>query len=78
MKDHARIYSLFSSSLVHLVAIPDAEGKVTKAEIAKNDGMGFDEEALNAVRQFRFEPARRDGANVPSELTYIYRFRLEK
>ena len=41
-------------------------------------GMGFDEEALKAVRQFRFEPARKDGKNIPSESTYIYRFRLEK
>lgn len=56
----------------------DTEGKVTKIEIAKSAGMGFDEEALKAVRQFRFEPAQKDGKNVASELTYIYRFRLEK
>lgn len=56
----------------------DTEGKVIKAEIIKSAGMGFDEEALKAVRQFRFEPARKDGKNIPSESTYIYRFRLEK
>lgn len=56
----------------------DKEGKVTRVEIAKSAGMGFDEEALKAVKQFRFEPARRDGENVASEFTYIYRFRLEK
>jgi len=47
-------------------------------EIAKSAGMGFDEEAVRAVKQFRFEPARKDGNNVSSEFTYIYRFRLEK
>lgn len=61
-----------------LKILVDAEGKVVKVEIIKSAGMGFDEEALKAVRQFRFEPARRDGRNVASEFTYIYRFRLEK
>lgn len=56
----------------------DPEGRVTKAEIIKSGGAGFDEEALNAVRQSRFEPAQRDGQNVPGEFTYIYRFRLQR
>lgn len=63
---------------VTLKILVDAEGKVVKAEIIKSAGMGFDEEALKAIRQFRFEPARKDGKNIPSESTYIYRFRLEK
>src|SRR5262245_45868159 len=56
----------------------DTEGKVTNAEITKSGGAGFDEEALKAVKQSRFEPAQRDGKNVPAEFTYIYRFRLQK
>jgi protein TonB len=56
----------------------DTEGKVTKAEIAKSGGLGFDEEALKAVKRSRFEPAQRDGKNVPAEFVYIYRFRLQK
>ena len=56
----------------------DAEGKVTKAEITKGGGGGFDEEALKAVKQSRFEPANRDGQNVAAEFTYIYRFRLQR
>jgi TonB family protein len=56
----------------------DPEGRVTKAEIIKSAGAGFDEEALKAVRQSRFEPAQRDGYNVPAEFTYIYRFRLQR
>ena len=56
----------------------DTEGKVTKAEITKSGGAGFDEEALKAVKQSRFEPAQKDGKNVPAEFTYIYRFRLQK
>jgi protein TonB len=56
----------------------DPGGKVTKAEIIRSGGSGFDEEALKAVTQSRFEPAQRDGYNVPAEFTYIYRFRLQK
>jgi TonB family protein len=56
----------------------DTEGKVTKAEIMKRAGAGFDEEALKAVKQSRFEPAQKDGQNVPAEFTYIYRFRMSK
>lgn len=56
----------------------DPEGKVTRAEIIKSGGAGFDEEALKAVRQSRFEPAQRDGKTVPAEFTYIYRFRLQR
>ncbi len=63
---------------VTLKVYVDQEGKVTRVELAKSAGMGFDEEAVRAVKQFRFEPARKDGVNVISEFTYIYRFRLEK
>jgi protein TonB len=56
----------------------DTEGKVTRTEIVKAAGMGFDEEALKAVKQSRFEPAQKDGHKVAAEFTYIYRFRLAK
>jgi protein TonB len=56
----------------------DPQGNVIKAEILKSGGPGFDEEALKAVKQSRFEPAQRDGHNVPAEFTYIYRFRLQR
>ena len=56
----------------------DSEGKVTKPEIIKSGGMGFDDEALKAVKQSRFEPAQKDGKNIPAEFIYIYRFRLQK
>ncbi|MGH7927998.1 MAG: energy transducer TonB, partial [Candidatus Binatia bacterium] len=53
----------------------DTEGRVTKAEITKSGGSGFDEEALKAVKQSRFEPARQNGQLVPTEFIYVYRFR---
>lgn len=54
----------------------DSDGKVTKAEIIKSGGAGFDE--LKVVKQSRFEPAQRDGQYVAAELSYIYRFRLQR
>ena len=56
----------------------DSDGKVTKAETIKSGGVGFDEEALKAVKQSRFEPAQRDGQYVAAEFSYIYRFRLQR
>jgi TonB family protein len=56
----------------------DWQGNVTKAEILKSGGAGFDDEALKAVKQSRFEPAQKDGQNIPAEFTYIYRFRLQR
>ena len=56
----------------------DSDGKVTKAEIIKSSGAGFDEEALKAVNQSRFEPAQRDGQYVAAEFSYIYRFRRQR
>jgi periplasmic protein TonB len=56
----------------------DSEGNVTDAEIIKSGGAGFDDEALKAVRQARFEPAQNEGRNVPAVFTYVYRFRLRK
>ena len=56
----------------------DPQGTVTKAEIAKSGGGGFDEEALKAVKQSRFEPAQRDGENIAAEFTYVYRFRIRR
>jgi TonB family protein len=56
----------------------DAEGRVTKADVVKSAGGGFDDEALKAIKQFRFEPAIVDGKRTASEFTYIYRFRLER
>ncbi|MSP37524.1 MAG: energy transducer TonB [Deltaproteobacteria bacterium] len=56
----------------------DTQGNVTKAEILKSGGAGFDDEALKAVKQSRFEPAQKDGQNVAAEFTFVYRFRLQR
>jgi TonB family protein len=63
---------------VMMKIIIDSEGHVTKAEIVKSGGAGFDDEALKAVKLSRFEPAQLDGQAVAAEFTFIYRFRLQR
>lgn len=42
----------------------DSEGNFTVLRVIKGLGFGLDESALNAVRNWRFAPAYRDGARV--------------
>jgi len=59
---------------VDLVLDIDTEGKVTKAEVLKAAGDGFDEAAVAATLRFVFRPAMRDGRPVKSRIVYRYSF----
>jgi protein TonB len=39
-------------------------------------GMGLDEKAIEAVRQYRFRPAMKNGVPVPVEIKVEVNFRL--
>jgi len=56
----------------------DETGKVTHVEVAKPAGDGFDEAALEAARQFEFEPGEYQGKAVPVRITYRYHFLLRE
>jgi TonB family protein len=64
---------------VCLVAlIVDAQGNPQNVHIARALGMGLDEKALAAVRQYRFKPALRDRKTpVPVAITIQINFRLD-
>jgi TonB family protein len=62
---------------VILTILIDAEGFVTSVEVKKPAGHGFDEAAVDAAWEFRFEPATADGEPVESEIEYRYRFFLK-
>lgn len=52
-----------------------ATGTVADCRIERSSGEpAFDEAALNAVREWRFEPAIRFGTAVPTEILYPIRF----
>lgn len=58
--------------------IVDEEGRVRDPVVLKGIGGGCDEEALRAVRQARFEPARINGTPVPAQHALWVQFKLER
>src|SRR6516225_5455436 len=50
---------------VVLWLVVSADGKPQQIRVQRALGMGLDEKAVEAVRQWRFEPARKDGQAVP-------------
>ncbi|WNZ63135.1 energy transducer TonB [Myxococcus sp. MxC21-1] len=49
-------------------------GAVSNVEVSQPAGHGFDEAAVEAVRQFQFEPAEVDGVPAPVRIEYAYQF----
>lgn len=55
----------------------DDNGDVRRVKIVESAGHGLDELARNALKQFKFSPARTsDGKAVPTYITYKYTFEL--
>jgi len=52
----------------------DATGHVTKVEVTKPAGQGFDEAARDAVMQYLFSPAEVDGKPSPIRIGYTLHF----
>ena len=56
--------------------IVGADGRPRDMRVARSLGMGLDEKALEAVRTWRFEPARKDGQPVAVQINVEVIFRL--
>lgn len=54
----------------------DEYGRVVDAKLISGLGNGLDEAALNAIRQFEFEPAKVQDQKVAVRIRYTYRFEL--
>jgi protein TonB len=55
----------------------DETGNVRRVTVLEKAGHGFDELAREALKKFKFSPARTsDGKAVPTNITYKYRFEL--
>lgn len=61
---------------VPLELVVDEAGGVLDARTKTRAGYGFDEAALEAVRGYRFAPARRRGRSVRVRLSWTVNFRL--
>lgn len=64
------------SGIVVLGLIVDASGMPQDIHIVKPLGMGLDEEAVKAVEQYRFAPARLKGKPVPVRINVEVNFRI--
>lgn len=61
---------------VVLKIVIDENGNTRDIEVVRSPGLGLDERAVNAVKQWRFRPGKRDGAAVPVWATVEVNFRL--
>jgi TonB family protein len=63
--------------LVVIQAVIDRDGNVVSAEVLRGLPMGLDQAALDAVRQWRYEPATLRGRPVAVTFTLTVRFELQ-
>jgi TonB family protein len=61
------------ASVLLQIAI-SAEGEVVGVAVVESAGPAFDQAAVEAIQQFRFEPARMDGKPIPVKIDYRYEF----
>jgi TonB family protein len=64
------------SGSVTLKLIVDKEGMARNIQVVQSLGMGLDEKAIEAVRQWKFRPGQKDGQPVNEIVTVEVNFRL--
>ncbi len=64
------------SGQVIVALIVDKEGMPQNVHVLRGVGMGLDEEALKAVKQYRFKPALQNGRPVPVYLNVQINFQI--
>jgi TonB family protein len=73
--DEARRAKYQGVCLISLIV--DAQGNPQNIHVARALGMGLDEKAIEAIRQYKFKPAMKDGKTpVPVQITIEVDFRL--
>jgi protein TonB len=56
--------------------VVDENGNPTHVHVARGVGMGLDEKAVEAVRQYKFKPGMKDGKPVKVELAIEVNFQI--
>jgi protein TonB len=72
--EEARIKK-FQGEVTLLVTI-GADGRPRNLTVVRSLGMGLDQKALDAVRTWRFDPAKKDGRPVAVQMNIIVNFHL--
>jgi TonB family protein len=67
--------SKFQGNVVLRVVV-GVDGKTHDISVQRSLGMGLDEKAMEAVREWRFEPGRKDGVPVPVSVLVEVNFHL--
>jgi protein TonB len=62
--------------VVILRVIIGTDGKAHDISVQRSLGMGLDEKAVDAVKQWRFDPGHKDGQPVPVQVSFEVSFRL--
>jgi len=72
--EEARKAKYQGTCVLWLVVRPD--GKTSDIKVARTLGLGLDEKAIEAVREWKFEPAMKDGRPVAVQVNVEVTFRL--
>jgi TonB family protein len=72
--DQARSVKFTGSVLLWLIV--DADGLPKDIRIVRSVGLGLDERAMDTVKTWRFEPGRKDGIPVATQINVEVSFRL--
>jgi periplasmic protein TonB len=72
--DEARRAKFQGVCVVSLVV--DAQGNPQRVQVVRHLGMGLDQKAVDAVKQYRFKPATLQGKPVPVEVNIEVTFRI--
>ena len=64
------------AGMVFLQMVVDAQGRPGAVTIVRHIGFGLDEKAVEAVRQYKFKPAMKDGKPVKVDLYMDVDFRI--
>jgi len=64
-------------TLVEVEFTVGVDGKATDIKVVTPKGYGFDEAAIEAVKKWRFTPAKKGGESVPQRVKIPIRFTLE-
>ena len=64
------------SGNVEVYLIVDEDGKPTHIRVARGVGMGLDEKAIEAVRQYKFKPATQNGKPVKVDIYVDVNFQI--
>ena len=72
--EEARKAKYQGTVLLSVVVGPD--GRAHDARVSRSLGMGLDEKALEKIKEWKFEPAKRDGVAVAVQVNIEVNFRL--